>query len=148
MNAVQIFLLLALALTLVVLAVLWRVLWQATRPVAQRQDREQVLSHVAVYREQLAELERELAQGSLDQAGFDLSHQELTQRLLEDAPPPQPSPAPMPATHQRPKRLLAGMAVLIPLMSFSAYFWVGTPMALDPQLAAQAHGEEQLTPER
>jgi len=148
MNAVQIFLLLALALTLVVLAVLWRVLWQATRPVAQRQDREQVLSHVAVYREQLAELERELAQGSLDQAGFDLSHQELTQRLLEDAPPPQPSLAPMPATHQRPKRLLAGMAVLIPLMSFSAYFWVGTPMALDPQLAAQAHGEEQLTPER
>jgi cytochrome c-type biogenesis protein CcmH len=86
MNAVQIFLLLALVLTLVVLAVLWRVLWQATRPVAQSQEREQVLSHVAVYREQLAELERELAQGSLDQAGFDLSHQELTQRLLEDAP--------------------------------------------------------------
>lgn len=148
MNAVQIFLLLALVLTLVVLAVLWRVLWQATRPVAQSQEREQVLSHVAVYREQLAELERELAQGSLDQAGFDLSHQELTQRLLEDAPPPQSSAAPTPATNKRPKLLLAGMAVLIPLMAFSAYFVVGTPMALDPQLSAQAHGDEQLTPER
>lgn len=148
MNAVQIFLLLALVLTLVVLAVLWRVLWQATRPVAQSQEREQVLSHVAVYREQLAELERELAQGSLDQAGFDLSHQELTQRLLEDAPPPQSSAAPTPATNKRPKLLLAGMAVLIPLMAFSAYFLVGTPMALDPQLSAQAHGDEQLTPER
>jgi cytochrome c-type biogenesis protein CcmH len=148
MNAVQIFLLLALVLTLVVLAVLWRVLWQATRPVAQSQEREQVLSHVAVYREQLAELERELAQGSLDQAGFDLSHQELTQRLLEDAPPPQSSAAPTPATNKRPKLLLAGMAVMIPLMAFSAYFLVGTPMALDPQLSAQAHGDEQLTPER
>lgn len=148
MNAVQIFLLLALVLTLVVLAVLWRVLWQATRPVAQSQEREQVLSHVAVYREQLAELERELAQGSLDQAGFDLSHQELTQRLLEDAPPPQSSAAPTPATNKRPKLLLAGIAVLIPLMAFSAYFLVGTPMALDPQLSAQAHGDEQLTPER
>ena len=148
MNAVQIFLLLALVLTLVVLAVLWRVLWQATRPVAQSQEREQVLSHVAVYREQLAELERELAQGSLDQAGFDLSHQELTQRLLEDAPPSQSSAAPTPATNKRPKLLLAGMAVLIPLMAFSAYFLVGTPMALDPQLSAQAHGDEQLTPER
>ena len=148
MNAVQIFLLLALVLTLVVLAVLWRVLWQATRPVAQSQEREQFLSHVAVYREQLAELERELAQGSLDQAGFDLSHQELTQRLLEDAPPPQSSAAPTPATNKRPKLLLAGIAVLIPLMAFSAYFLVGTPMALDPQLSAQAHGDEQLTPER
>ena len=148
MNAVQIFLLLALVLTLVVLAVLWRVLWQATRPVAQSQEREQVLSHVAVYREQLAELERELAQGSLDQAGFDLSHQELTQRLLEDAPPPQSSAAPTPATNKRPKLLLAGIAVLIPLMAFSAYFLVGTPMALDSQLSAQAHGDEQLTPER
>lgn len=148
MNAVQIFLLLALVLTLVVLAVLWRVLWQATRPVAQSQEREQVLSHVAVYREQLAELERELAQGSLDQAGFDLSHQELTQRLLEDAPPSQSSAAPTPATNKRPKLLLAGIAVLIPLMAFSAYFLVGTPMALDPQLSAQAHGDEQLTPER
>ena len=103
---------------------------------------------MAVYREQLAELERELAQGSLDQAGFDLSHQELTQRLLEDAPPPQSSAAPTPATNKRPKLLLAGIAVLIPLMAFSAYFLVGTPMALDPQLSAQAHGDEQLTPER
>jgi cytochrome c-type biogenesis protein CcmH len=89
-----------------------------------------------------------LAQGSLDQAGFDLSHQELTQRLLEDAPPPPSASAPTPASNKRPKLLLAGMAVMIPLMAFSAYFLVGTPMALDPQLSAQAHGDEQLTPER
>ena len=97
MNAVQIFLLLALILTLVVVAVLWRALWRATRSIDQSHQREQALSHVAVYREQLAELERELAQGTLDQAGFDLSHEELTQRLLEDAPPAAPSVAPHPS---------------------------------------------------
>ena len=145
MNAVQIFLLLALILTLVVVAVLWRVLWRATRSIDQSHQREQALSHVAVYREQLAELERELAQGTLDQAGFDLSHEELTQRLLEDAPPAAPSVA---TTPLRPKWLMGGLGVLIPALAFAMYFTVGTPIALDPQLTAQASGEEQITPER
>ena len=145
MNAVQIFILLALALSLVVVAVLWRALWQASRPSESGHDRHQVLSHVAVYKEQVAELERELAQGSLDQAGFDLSHEELTQRLLEDAPAPQPT---VQATPQHPKILMAVLALAIPLMAFGLYFVVGTPIALDPQLAAQANGEEQITPER
>lgn len=145
MNAVQIFILLALALIALVVGVLWRALWRATRPVDQASDREQVLSHVAVYREHLAELERELAQGSLDQASFDLSHEELTQRLLEDAPPPTPN---VQAAPQRPKKLIAGLAVVIPAMAFALYLTVGTPIALDPQLNAQASGEEQITPER
>lgn len=145
MNAVQIFLLIAVVLTLAVLAVLWRTLWSATSPALAGQDHAQVMSHVAVYKEQVAELERELAQGSLDQAGFDLSHEELTQRLMEDAPPPQPTAQ---AVQKRPKLLLAALVLAIPLMAFSLYFVVGTPIALDPQLAAQANGEEQITPER
>ena len=146
MNAVQIFLLLALILTLVVVAVLWRVLWRTTRSIDQNRQREQALSHVAVYREQLAELERELAQGSLDQAGFDLSHEELTQRLLEDAPPAVPSVSS--EAPSRTKWLMGGLGVLIPALAFAMYFTVGTPIALDPQLTAQANGEEQITPER
>ena len=145
MNAVQIFLLLTLILTLVVVAVLWRVLWRTTGAVYQTHQREQALSHVAVYREQLAELERELAQGTLDQAGFDLSHEELTQRLLEDAPPAAPSESSAPS---RPKWMMGGLGVLIPALAFAMYFTVGTPIALDPQLTAQASGEEQITPER
>ena len=145
MNAVQLFLLIALVITLLVLAVLWRALWRATRPVDPGQARENTLSHVAVYKEHVAELERELAQGSLDQAGFDLSHEELTQRLLEDAPPPQPT---VQTPLKRPKWLMAGMGLLIPVLAFGLYFNVGTPIALDPQLAAQANGEEQITPER
>ena len=145
MNAVQLFLLIALVITLLVLAVLWRTLWRATRPVDPGQARENTLSHVAVYKEHVAELERELAQGSLDQAGFDLSHEELTQRLLEDAPPAQ---AMVQTPLKRPKWLMAAMGLLIPVLAFGLYFNVGTPIALDPQLAAQANGEEQITPER
>ena len=145
MNPVQIFILLALLLTVVVVAVLWRVLWSSQRAAAQGQEREQALSHVAVYREHLDELERELAQGTLDQAGFDLSHEELTQRLLEDAPPAIPKPM---AAAPRPKWLMAGLGLTIPSLAFALYFLVGTPMALDPQLAAQANGEEQITPEK
>lgn len=145
MNAVQLFLLLGLVLTVLVVAVLWRVLWVATQPQQVGQERDHVLSHVAVYQEQVAELEREMAQGRLDQAGFDLSHEELTQRLLEDAPAPQPT---VRATWARPKLLMAALALVIPLLAFSLYFVVGTPIALDPQLAAQASGEEQITPEK
>ena len=57
MNAVQLFLLIALVITLLVLAVLWRALWRATRPVDPGQARENTLSHVAVYKEHVAELE-------------------------------------------------------------------------------------------
>lgn len=145
MNAVQIFLLLTLVLTLLVVAVLWRALWRATQPRPAGHERDNVLSHVAVYKEQVAELDRELAQGSLDQAGYELSHEELNQRLLEDAPPPQSTAAPV---LDRPKLLMAGLALAIPLLAFSLYYVVGTPIALDPQLAAQANGEEQITPER
>jgi len=145
MNAVQIFLALALLLSVLVVVVLWRALWRASSPVQSGQEREQVLSHVAVYREQVADLERELAQGSLDQSGFDLSHEELTQRLLEDAPPSTPTVGNTPA---RPKWLMGSLALAVPLMALSMYFVVGTPMALDPNLMAQTQGEEPITPER
>jgi cytochrome c-type biogenesis protein CcmH len=146
MNNAQLFLLLSLALCLlVVLVLVWAVL-RSARAASQGAERAQVMSHVTVYREQLAELERELAQGSLDQQGFDVSQQELTQRLMEDAPaaaaaPAQPAPA-------RTKLLISLLSLTIPVLAFVIYFYVGTPVALDPALLAQANGEEQITPQK
>ena len=146
MNNAQLFLLLSLALSLLVVLVLaWSVL-RAARAATKGGEREHVMSHVSVYREQLAELERELAQGSLDQQGFDLSQQELTQRLMEDAPGAATAPAP--AAPARIKLLISLLTLTIPVLAFVIYFYVGTPIALDPALLAQANGEEQITPQK
>ena len=146
MNNAQLFLLLSLALSvLVVLVLAWSVL-RAARAATKGGEREHVMSHVSVYREQLAELERELAQGSLDQQGFDLSQQELTQRLMEDAPGAATAQAP--AAPARIKLLISLLTLTIPVLAFVIYFYVGTPIALDPALLAQANGEEQITPQK
>ena len=108
-------------------------------------EHENVLSQVAVYREHLAELQHELAQGTLDQAGFDASHEELTQRLLEDTPKKTAS---APLAMPRWRGLVAGLALAIPLMSFGMYFWVGTPVGIDPLLANQVGGDEQISIEK
>jgi cytochrome c-type biogenesis protein CcmH len=146
MNNVQIFLLSALVLTVAVTLVLGWAARRAAKDAASGHQRQQVMSHVSVYREQLAELDRELAQGTLDQAGYDLSQQELTQRLLEDAPAPAAAQAPPPAP--RIKWLMTGLSLLVPVTAFTLYFYVGTPVALDPALVAQANGEEQITPQK
>ena len=147
MNNAQLFLVLAFALSLLVVLVLGWSLWHAARQANAGAEREHVMSHVTVYREQLAELERELAQGTLDQQGFDISQQELTQRLMEDAPAAATAPS-APVNVSRPKGLIALLAFVIPVAAFVLYFFVGTPIALDPALLAQANGEEQITPQK
>jgi len=147
MNNAQLFLLLVLALCLsVVLVLAWSVM-RASRAAAKGMEREHVMSHVTVYREQLAELEREFAQGSLDQQGFDVSQQELTQRLMEDSPATASFGA-APSPPARPKLLISLLSLTIPVLAFVIYFYVGTPIALDPALLAQANGDEQITPQK
>jgi cytochrome c-type biogenesis protein CcmH len=145
MNAVQWFLICAVLMCVAVVLVLAWSLRRASRAGSQLSEHENVLSQVAVYREHLAELQHELAQGTLDQAGFDTSHEELTQRLLEDTPQKTAS-APVASPHWR--SLVAGLALAIPLMSFGMYFWVGTPAGIDPMLANQVGGDEQISTEK
>ena len=145
MNAVQWFLICAVLMCVAVVLVLAWSLRRASRAGSQLSEHENVLSQVAVYREHLAELQHELAQGTLDQAGFDTSHEELTQRLLEDTPQKTAS-APVASPHWR--GLVAGLALAIPLMSFGMYFWVGTPAGIDPMLASQVGGDEQISAEK
>jgi len=146
MNTALLFLMLALALSLLVVLVLGWHAHRAAKAAASGQERAHVMSHITVYREQLSELERELEQGSLDPAGFDLSKEELTQRLMEDAPAKEAAVEAKPA--QRVRWLIALMALLIPVAAFTVYIYVGTPVALDPALMAQANGDEQMTPEK
>jgi cytochrome c-type biogenesis protein CcmH len=155
MNAVLWFLVWAALMCMVVVAVLAWSLRRASRAGLTGSERDSVLSQVAVYREHLSELQHELAQGTLDQAGFDASHEELTQRLLEDTPAKTASatsatPATSAAAVVLPRWKILGssLALAVPLLSFSLYFMVGTPLGIDPVLASQVGGDEQISSDK
>lgn len=136
-----------LALTLVAL-VLW-VLLRALRGAQQSADATERLtqSNAKVYREQLAELERDGAQGLISQAEFDDARADIEQRLLQDVRGDAGGAA-APLTPQWVRATWAGLVVLVPAVSLSLYAWVGQPAALDPQVRAQGLGQEEVSAEK
>lgn len=87
--------------------------------------------NAGIYRDQLAELERDFASGSLNQADYEEGRRELQRRLLEDAASEgaaivKPQPA-------RRSALLIGLA--LPLAAGALYFALGNLPALSPESA-------------
>lgn len=113
----------ALAATLLVLP-LWR------QRTLSRSDAERKTANLVIFRDQLAELEREKAEGSLTESAFDQARTELQRRLLEDV---EPESASSPATSLAPSRRIAiSIAALLPLLALLGYGVLGNPRALDP----------------
>jgi cytochrome c-type biogenesis protein CcmH len=91
-------------------------------------------TNVAVYRDQLRELEVDLAAGTLARDQYDGARRELEARLLDDVRDSGAGPRAV-----RPGRVAAISAgIAIPLASILLYFAVGNPGALAPQ--ADSHG--------
>lgn len=87
-------------------------------------------ANVAIYTDQQAELEADLAQGVLSQAQFDLARIELERRLLQDA-----ALAAAPAASVTPARWTGIVtALLVPLLALGLYVAIGAPKALNPEL--------------
>ncbi|MGH8699789.1 MAG: c-type cytochrome biogenesis protein CcmI [Burkholderiales bacterium] len=94
-------------------------------------------TNVAVHRDQLRELEADLAAGTLGRDQYDEARRELEARLLDDVR--GSGAGSRAATPGRIAAILAGIA--IPLVSILLYLAVGTPQALLPQPAAgDSHG--------
>ncbi|MDB5369692.1 MAG: Cytochrome c-type biosis protein CcmI [Roseomonas sp.] len=107
--------LLFLALAALALAPLGVSLLRPPRPQGRRQ------ADLALYRAQLAELERERAAGRLDEAGFAAARTEVQRRLLAapaDAGPPADG---------RSAALLAASLFMIPAGGVALYLWHGAP---------------------
>ncbi len=85
-------------------------------------------ANLAIFRDQLAELERERRDGSLAEADFAQAKSELQRRLLEEVSTPA---APVTADGGSRKTALA-LLVLIPLAAAAGYALLGEPRALDP----------------
>jgi cytochrome c-type biogenesis protein CcmH len=105
-------------------------------------------ANVAIYQDQLAELNADLANGTLSQGEFEHARNELERRLLQDVQTPAPQDAPMP-TASAPRWPAFGAMLAIPLVAGVLYWQLGSPSALtipsDP-VQARMHQVESLLP--
>jgi len=90
--------------------------------------------NTGIYRDQLQELDRDLAAGTLSAEDHAQARGELQRRLLEDtsatASPPAASPFGM-------GRTSLALALALPLAAAGLYAWLGSPAALDPRATRQ-----------
>ena len=98
--------------------------------------------NLTVLRDQLRELDADLAAGTIDAPGYEKAKQELHRRVAEDV---QPSVASTGSTSdKRWTAVVAGLA--IPVVAVSLYFLLGSPAGLDPlQVAAPKNEAHEVT---
>jgi cytochrome c-type biogenesis protein CcmH len=120
----------AMALVALTLLVLLRP-WQDRRPEHDRTARE---INAGIYRDQLAELDRDLASGVISPADHAVARDELQRRLLDDAATVE-QPA---AQAARSRQTLLALAIGLPLAASGLYALLGQPAALLPQPAQTA----------
>lgn len=84
--------------------------------------------NAAIYRDQLAEIEKDRASGELNELDYQEAGAELQRRLLDDAEEADVTLA----TSAHPKRTLLALIVVLPLAAASLYWWLGNPAGMDP----------------
>ncbi len=95
--------------------------------------------NAGIYRDQIAELDRDLAAGTLGTEDHAQARAELQRRLLDDV---SASDTPAAATAGM-KRTSLLLALMLPLCAAGLYAWLGTPAALDP-MATQAPTQQNV----
>lgn len=125
------------ALFLVALALLLHPLLRRAAP-ASTASRQAL--NTAIYRDQLSELERDRASGSLAAADFDQAQAELQRRLLQDAAVADVAPSP-----SRPAwRSAIALGLALPLAAAALYVWLGKPAAMQQEQAGHQVTAEQI----
>lgn len=81
--------------------------------------------NASIYREQLARLEQDLAEGSLGQQDYAQARAELQSRALQDT-----QEADTVATLRAPKKTLVALALLVPVAAFGLYALIGNPAGM------------------
>jgi cytochrome c-type biogenesis protein CcmH len=106
--------------------------WQRRRTDEVATTRE---INAGIYRDQLSELERDLAAGTIASADYEPARAELQRRLLDDT-----ALADVPlAQSVRNQHTAMILAFAVPLLATALYAWLGTPAALQPGAAAPRH---------
>ncbi|NBX54173.1 MAG: c-type cytochrome biogenesis protein CcmI [Betaproteobacteria bacterium] len=127
MNAALTFVVLTLLLVVAVLAVLVWALWRNPVPVASDAQEQ---ANAKVYREQSADLARELDLGHMGQAEYEQAMEELKRRLRDDLPDPPAATETL--AEGKPRKTVIALCLLVPLCAVLLY----TPEKL-AQMASQ-----------
>ncbi len=107
----------ALVLVLLVLAALFRpFFWKTTVHHASRQH-----LNAAIYKEELAKLEKEHTEGLIDGVTYEISHAEMRQRLFQDT-----SEDDGVAVLGSPQKTIIALSIFIPALAVAMYFWLGS----------------------
>ena len=131
----------ATLLIVVVAAFLLPPLWLGLRRNDTKASRKE--ANLAVFRDQLSELEREKTDGTLADADFDQARRELQRRLLEEVAPEAEEAGK--ATYGPSRKMAIALLLLLPVLAVVAYGILGNPKALDP---AQTAAQPKMTPEQ
>src|SRR5947209_7794041 len=124
---------------LMTVAAIFAVLWPLGRGAgAQRQDSENQGSEVAVYKDQLAEVERDLASGLIAAPEAEAARVEISRRLLAAA---GSGPVSEPKSNLGWRRAAAVLALVgLPLIATGVYIPLGSPKLKDFPLAQRERG--------
>ena len=121
------FWLIGVALAALVLAwVLWPLRSRRRRAPVSRQA-----ANVSIYRDQLRELEADLAAGTLAQADYERSRAEVEARLLQDVRGPD---ATVPLERRSTRGTALALGAAIPVVALAVYLMVGNPATLSRQI--------------
>ena len=90
-------------------------------------------ANLTIYRDQLAELDADLAAGNIDRGQWDAARADLQRALLEDTGAAAVD-APAPATRSSGAAIV--VAATVPLVAVALYLALGTPQGLDPARAS------------
>lgn len=96
-------------------------------------------ANLNIYRDQLRELELDLAQGTIDQDHYDAARADIERRVIEESGDGEATIAPAQAQWT----LVSLIGILLPALAIGVYVVVGTPEALTAQpQAAVAQGDQ------
>jgi cytochrome c-type biogenesis protein CcmH len=138
---VTVFLVIAVLMTVAALAFIIPTLLGKQKTSDSQTQRDQV--NLAVLRDQLRELERDLASGTIDSKAYDSARRELEQRVAEDVKPNLP--VQKPTSSGSAQAIAVGVALMIGATGLYAY--LGKPAGLDPvQVTATNESSRKFDP--
>jgi len=96
--------------------------------------------NLSVYRDQLRELDADLAAGTLDEMQYHNAKSDLERRVLEESGNSEATISPVSANRWR-QISIAVLVLFVPALTIALYFMLGTPGSLEPQAPTAAFDE-------